>query len=85
MPARSALANGRSSTPSPPASQPDGQIGEIGISGQNMGTGYWGKPEETVATFQNTLKSRTTPSHRRGCRDDATWVRTGDLGAYHDA
>ncbi len=42
---------------------PDGQIGEVWISGQNMGTGYWGKPEETVATFQNTLKSRTTPSH----------------------
>ena len=26
---------------------PDGQIGEIWISGQNMGTGYWGKPDET--------------------------------------
>lgn len=63
---------------------PDGQIGEIWISGQNMGTGYWGKPDETAATFQNTLKSRTTPSHAEGAGDDATWVRTGDLGAYHD-
>ena len=63
---------------------PDGQIGEVWISGQNMGTGYWGKPEETVATFQNTLKSRTNPSHAEGATDDATWVRTGDLGAYHD-
>ena len=63
---------------------PDGQIGEIWISGQNMGTGYWNKPQETVATFQNTLKSRTTPSHAEGAADDATWVRTGDLGAYHD-
>ncbi|KWX68644.1 long-chain-fatty-acid--AMP ligase FadD32 [Mycobacterium sp. NAZ190054] len=63
---------------------PDGQIGEIWISGQNMGTGYWNKPEETIATFQNTLKSRTTPSHAQGAADDATWVRTGDLGAYHD-
>ncbi|MBX7431024.1 fadD32 [Mycobacterium sp. Y57] len=62
----------------------DGQIGEIWISGQNMGTGYWNKPEETVATFQNTLKSRTTPSHAEGAGDDATWVRTGDYGAYHD-
>jgi fatty acid CoA ligase FadD32 len=62
----------------------DGQIGEIWISGQNMGTGYWNKPEETAATFQNTLKSRTSPSHARGANDDATWVRTGDLGAYHD-
>lgn len=63
---------------------PDGQIGEIWISGQNMGTGYWNKPEETIATFQNILKSRTDPSHAQGAPDDATWVRTGDLGAYHD-
>jgi fatty acid CoA ligase FadD32 len=63
---------------------PDGQIGEIWISGQNMGTGYWGKKDETVATFQNILKSRTNPSHAEGAADDATWVRTGDLGAFHD-
>ena len=63
---------------------PDGQIGEIWISGQNMGTGYWGKPEETVATFQNILKSRTSPSHAQGATDDATWVRTGDYGAFHN-
>jgi fatty acid CoA ligase FadD32 len=63
---------------------PDGQIGEVWISGQNMGTGYWGRPEESLATFQNILKSRTNPSHAEGAADDATWVRTGDLGAYHD-
>ncbi len=63
---------------------PDGQIGEIWISGQNMGTGYWGKPEETIATFQNILKSRTNPSHAERATDDARWVRTGDYGAYHD-
>jgi fatty acid CoA ligase FadD32 len=63
---------------------PDGQIGEIWISGQNMGTGYWGKPEETRETFQNILKSRTNRSHADGATDDATWVRTGDYGAYHD-
>ena len=63
---------------------PDGQIGEIWISGQNMGTGYWGKPQETVETFQNILKSRTNPSHAEGAPDDATWVRTGDYGAFHD-
>ncbi len=63
---------------------PDGQIGEVWISGQNMGTGYWGKPEETVDTFHNILKSRTNPSHAERATDDATWVRTGDLGAFHD-
>jgi fatty acid CoA ligase FadD32 len=62
----------------------DGQIGEIWISGQNMGTGYWNKPEETVATFHNILKSRTSPSHAEGAPDEATWVNTGDLGAFHD-
>ncbi len=63
---------------------PDGQIGEIWIRGQNMGTGYWGKEEETHETFQNILKSRTNPSHAEGATDDGTWVRTGDYGAYHD-
>ncbi|MCV7430057.1 long-chain-fatty-acid--AMP ligase FadD32 [Mycolicibacterium bacteremicum] len=63
---------------------PDGQIGEIWISGPNMGTGYWGKPDETVATFQNLLKSRTSPSHAEGAGEDATWVRTGDYGAFYD-
>ncbi len=63
---------------------PDGQIGEVWISGQNMGTGYWGKEDETAETFHNILKSRTNPSHAEGATDDATWVRTGDYGAYHD-
>ncbi|MCF6389658.1 long-chain-fatty-acid--AMP ligase FadD32 [Mycobacterium sp. MBM] len=63
---------------------PDGQIGEIWISGPNMGTGYWNKPEETIATFQNILKSRTELSHAEGAADDATWVRTGDYGAFYD-
>ncbi|MDZ7881843.1 MAG: long-chain-fatty-acid--AMP ligase FadD32 [Mycobacterium sp.] len=63
---------------------PDGQIGEIWISGQNMGTGYWGKDTESRETFQNILKSRTSPSHAEGAADDATWVRTGDYGAFHD-
>jgi len=63
---------------------PDGQIGEIWISGQNMGAGYWNRPEETAATFHNILKSRTSPSHAERAADDAMWVRTGDYGAYHD-
>jgi len=70
--------------PDTAAELPDGQIGEVWISGQNMGTGYWNKPEETIATFQNILKSRTSPSHADGADADATWVRTGDLGAFHD-
>ena len=63
---------------------PDDQIGEIWIHGQNMGTGYWGKEQETQEIFHNILKSRTEPSHAEGAADDGTWVRTGDFGAYHD-
>jgi fatty acid CoA ligase FadD32 len=63
---------------------PDGQIGEIWLHGQNMGTGYWNRPQETQETFQNILKSRANPSHADRAPDDATWVRTGDYGAFHD-
>lgn len=63
---------------------PDGQIGEIWISGQNMGTGYWGRPEQTIATFHNILKSRIGASHAEGAPDDATWVSTGDFGAFYE-
>ncbi len=49
-----------------------------------MGTGYWGKPDATIETFHNILKSRVTPSHAEGAPEDATWVRTGDYGAFYD-
>ncbi len=55
-----------------------------GSAATTWAPGYWNKPEKTVETFQNILKSRTSPSHAEGAADDATWVRTGDLGAYHD-
>ncbi len=63
---------------------PDGQIGEIWVHGNNLGTGYWNKEVETRETFQNILKSRTDPSHAEGAPDDAMWMRTGDLGAFLD-
>ena len=43
-----------------------------------------GQARETIATFQNILKSRTEPSHADGAADDGHWVRTGDYGAYHE-
>jgi fatty acid CoA ligase FadD32 len=63
---------------------PDGQIGEIWLHGKNLGSGYWGKDEETVETFKNILKSRVNKSRAEGAPDDATWVRTGDYGTYHN-
>ncbi|MEV6774160.1 long-chain-fatty-acid--AMP ligase FadD32 [Nocardia sp. NPDC051030] len=63
----------------------DGQVGEIWLHGQNMGVGYWGRPEETIATFQNRLKVRQAKgSHAEGTESDAKWMRTGDFGAYLD-
>jgi fatty acid CoA ligase FadD32 len=62
---------------------PDGQIGEVWLHGNNMGTGYWGREQETVETFKNILKSRANPSRAEGVADDGMWVRTGDLGTYH--
>lgn len=63
---------------------PDGQVGEIWIAGNNMGTGYWNRPDETRETFQNVLKSRTSPSHAEGAGDELLWVSTGDYGTFYD-
>ncbi|AMT69178.1 long-chain-fatty-acid--AMP ligase FadD32 [Mycobacteroides immunogenum] len=63
---------------------PDGQIGEIWLHGNNIGSGYWGREEETRAAFHNTLKSRISESHAEGVADDADWLNTGDLGVWVD-
>ncbi|MUM18006.1 AMP-binding protein [Mycobacterium sp. CBMA271] len=63
---------------------PDNRIGEIWLHGNNIGSGYWGRPEETREAFQNTLKSRINESHAEGVPDDAIWLNTGDLGVWVD-
>jgi acyl-CoA synthetase (AMP-forming)/AMP-acid ligase II len=52
--------------------KPDGEVGEIWLSGPNIGRGYWERPEESAETFGNTLADGT-----------GHWLRTGDLGAIH--
>ncbi|KAA8890690.1 AMP-binding protein [Nocardia colli] len=65
--------------------QPDGRVGEIWLHGNNMGIGYWGRPDETSATFQNKVPHRLTEgSHAEGTDRDANWMRTGDYGVYLD-
>jgi fatty acid CoA ligase FadD32 len=64
------------------AELPDGQIGEIWLQGNNMGSGYWNREEETTDTFRNVLKKRTSPSRAEGSDENGFWVRTGDYGAY---
>ncbi len=67
------------------AELPDGRLGEIWVHGDNVGRGYWGRPEETRQTFGATLSSKTTEgSHAHGVPAGATWLRTGDLGFYLD-
>ena len=64
---------------------PDGRVGEIWLHGNNVGRGYWGRPEETRQTFGAVLRSDTARSgHAHGVPADAKWLRTGDLGFYLD-
>jgi fatty-acyl-CoA synthase len=66
------------------AELPDGRVGEIWVHGDNVGRGYWQRPEETQQTFDAVLRSRTERSHAHGAPADATWLRTGDLGFHLD-
>ncbi|WP_409468123.1 fatty acyl-AMP ligase [Streptomyces sp. HC307] len=53
----------------------DGHIGEIWVRGPNIGRGYWGRPEQGEATFRAVL---------HGEEQGGPWLRTGDLGVWHD-
>ncbi|HCA85460.1 MAG TPA: fatty-acid--CoA ligase, partial [Streptomyces sp.] len=52
---------------------PDGGIGEILVSGPNVGLGYWKRPEAGEGTFGVRLPG-----------DSGSWLRTGDLGSLHE-
>ncbi|MGV9989906.1 fatty acyl-AMP ligase [Streptomyces sp. NPDC003374] len=55
--------------------QEDGTIGEIWLRGPNIGRGYWNQGERSEAVFRAVLDGD----------DEATpWLRTGDLGVWHD-
>lgn len=54
------------------ASLADGQVGEIWISGSNVAAGYWGRPEDSDATFRAHTATGAGP-----------FLRSGDLGFYH--
>ena len=64
---------------------PDGEVGEVWLQGNNVGRGYWRRPEETQLTFGAKLQSQLTEgSHAEGSAIEGTWLRTGDLGVYLD-
>ena len=47
-----------------------GQVGEIWVSGPNVGVGYWRKPEDTERTFRAFISGT----------NEGPFLRTGDLG-----
>ena len=51
----------------------DGSIGEVCVSGPGVAAGYWGREAETAAVFNRPIAG--TPGH---------FMRTGDLGFYHE-
>lgn len=53
---------------------PDGEVGEVWLHGDNVATGYWQKPEQSERVFGGQIVDPTpgTPATR--------WLRTGDLG-----
>ena len=53
--------------------RPDGQIGEIWISGPNVAKGYWNNPEESRRVFEGYTHL-----------NDGPYLRTGDLGFMKD-
>ncbi|MER6796980.1 fatty-acid--CoA ligase, partial [Amycolatopsis mediterranei] len=52
-----------------------GEVGEIRVSGPNVGRGYWGRTEASVATFGLPPLDPDT---------GAGWLATGDLGVVFD-
>ncbi|MCI0394193.1 MAG: AMP-binding protein, partial [Chloroflexi bacterium] len=51
-----------------------GEVGEIWMAGPSVAQGYWGRPEQTAATFQAYLADS----------GEGPFLRTGDLGFLHE-
>ncbi|MBW8482746.1 fatty acyl-AMP ligase [Actinomadura parmotrematis] len=64
--------------PATGARRPDGRVGEIWIHGPNVTAGYWNRPADTADTFGATLTGD------RGDLPEGPWLRSGDLGVWHD-
>lgn len=63
----------------------DGVVGEIWLHGNNVGQGYFGRPDESERVFGNKLQTRlATGSHAEEVPDNGHWLATGDLGVYLD-
>ncbi len=64
---------------------PDGSVGEFWLNGDNVGRGYWRRPEESRLVFGARLNSRLVSGSRAaGVAENSDWLRTGDLGMFVD-
>ncbi|WP_255772322.1 fatty acyl-AMP ligase [Mycobacteroides abscessus] len=63
---------------------PDGHVGEIWLQGNNIGRGYWGRPEDTEKVFHARLGARQPKGHAGEADIEGDWLRTGDMGFYLD-
>jgi fatty acid CoA ligase FadD32 len=65
----------------------DNEVGEIWAHGPNIADGYWEQPERSAETFVGEPGSSTPGPSRLGSSrpgPSRKWLRTGDLGLYHD-
>lgn len=69
--------------PETKAELPDSTVGEVWCHGDNMAAGYLNRPEETTATFHNTIGERLDDSRAADAPAD-NWMATGDLGVIID-
>jgi fatty acid CoA ligase FadD28 len=57
---------------------PEGTVGEIWVHGDNVGSGYWAKPEETERTFGAKIVNPSVGI------PEGPWLRTGDSAFFTD-
>ena len=55
-----------------------GTVGEIWVCGDNVASGYWGRPDETEDTFGARLVAAPAGT------PEGPWLRTGDLGVISE-
>jgi acyl-CoA synthetase (AMP-forming)/AMP-acid ligase II len=56
----------------------NGEVGEIWVHGPNLATCYWGQPERSEEVFNGCLAGSDAGGPVAG------WLRTGDLGMFHE-
>lgn len=57
--------------------RPAGRVGEIWVSGPNVGRGYWRRPELSAETFCALVGESSEA-------EPTWWLRTGDLGVFYE-